>query len=87
MKHLICDYYEDALIYIEENKKFSRPYLIVEMDCDNLSDILFYEDFEWLYGTLNKEWAAEIINWTKVHLNEIKNIEKTHEYSIISERW
>lgn len=89
MKRLICDYFEDALIFIDYNhKKFNdRPFLIVEMECDNTSDILFYEDLEWLYNSLDKDWADEILNWAKYHLNEIRYNWENNDSKMISERW
>jgi len=88
MKRLICNYFDDALIFIDYNKNiFGKPYLIVEMECDNTSDILFYEDLEWLNNTLDKEWADEIINWAKYHKDEIEYNWKNKSNKMISERW
>ena len=87
---IICEYFEDALIFIDfDNKtKFGNvPYLVVKMDCYDSEDYLKLDTFEWENNSLDKEWSNEIISWAKMHEQEILNIWETGDVKLISERW
>ena len=87
---LICEYFEDALIFIDfknKNKYDNEPYLVVKMDCDNAEDILLLNNYKWENNSLNTDWANELVNWAKKHISEILTIWETESIKLISERW
>lgn len=87
---LICDYFEDAQIYIDNKNKVkykNTPYIIVKMDCDNAEDEMLLDSFSWENNSLDKDWANEIIHWAKKHIDEILLIWNNQSDKLISERW
>ena len=63
---LICDYYEDAKIYLDlDNKERFNGIPYITITLYNLIDFLQLDTMKWTLSTLNQDWSDEIYEWAK----------------------